>query len=119
MAMMGNQTMTQGMQDCIDICERCHDSCMQAVTYCLTQGGQHVSPNHIGILMDCADICKTAADFMLRSSPRHSLTCGVCAQVCEQCAEACNAMGTDDCMADCADICNQCAASCRQMATMA
>jgi hypothetical protein len=116
MVTMGNQTLVQGMQECIDNCEKCHDACMQTVTYCLTQGGEHVSPNHIGILMDCADICKTSADFMLRNSPRHGLTCAVCAQVCDACAQDCEAMGADSCMAECAQICRQCAESCRVMA---
>jgi hypothetical protein len=57
---------------------------------------------------------------MLRGSDLHVLTCGVCAEVCMRCAEACERMGDDETMKRCAEVCRRCAESCRQMAgTMA
>jgi hypothetical protein len=32
------------------------------------------------LLLDCAEICQTAANFMLRNSELHSRTCAVCAR---------------------------------------
>jgi hypothetical protein len=70
-------------------------------------------------LMDCADICRTSADFMLRGSPQHALTCGTCAEVCAACAESCERIGQQDgMMKKCAEVCRRCAESCRHMAQM-
>lgn len=75
----------------------------------------HSEPAHIRLMLDCAEICQTSANFMLRGSDLHASTCGVCAQVCEQCATDCDRMGDDAQMKACADMCRRCAETCRQM----
>jgi hypothetical protein len=67
-------------------------------------------------LLDCASICHTSADFMLRGSDLHRPTCGVCAEVCQRCAESCERMAEDELDRRCAEVCRRCAESCRQMA---
>jgi MinD superfamily P-loop ATPase len=89
---------------------------MNTVTYCLQKGGNHAEQSHIRLLLDCAEICETSANFMLRTSELHARTCGVCAEVCERCAQDCDRMGDDAQMKACADMCRRCAESCRQMA---
>jgi hypothetical protein len=105
------------MQECIDNCTACHQSCLALVPHCLGMGGEHASPDHIRLLLDCANICATSADFMLRGSPFHNRTCGVCAEVCQRCAEDCERIAnSDQMMLECAEICRRCAESCRAMA---
>ena len=107
----------QAMQECIAECSECHNTCLGTVRHCLELGGRHADPAHIGLLLDCADICRVSADFMLRGSERHALTCGVCADVCQACADDCERMaGADTVMLRCADVCRRCASSCRRMA---
>jgi hypothetical protein len=80
-------------------------------------GGAHGGAAHVRLLLDCAEICHTSADFMLRGSDLHPLTCGVCAQVCERCADECERLGaTDPAMKRCAEACRRCAESCRDCA---
>lgn len=78
-------------------------------------GGKHATPDHIQMLIACAEICDTSARFMLLGSQHHTRTCEVCAEVCEACAEDCERF-EDDLMKRCADACRRCAASCREMA---
>ena len=104
------------MQQCIEECLSCHRVCLETVTYCLQQGGKHAEATHIQTLLDCAEICQTSANFMLRSSELHGRTCAACAEVCERCAESCEQMGEDEQMRACAEACRRCADSCRQMA---
>lgn len=102
------------MQECIDYCAQCHRLCLEmAMNHCLEQGGKHVEPAHFRLMMNCAQICQTAADFMLSRSPLHPQTCAVCASVCEACAESCETL---DGMEDCVRACRACAESCREMA---
>jgi hypothetical protein len=104
------------MQECIDNCQRCHAICVETTTHCLEKGGRHAEAGHIRLLLDCAQICATSADFMLRGSDLHARTCGVCAEVCARCAESCERMADDEMMRRCAEECRRCAESCRKMA---
>lgn len=105
------------VRDCIDECVRCHEICLSTETYCLEQGGSHAEEAHITLLVDCADICQTAADFMLRGSDEHGRICAVCAVLCQRCAEDCDQFVGDDVMHACAEACRRCADSCEQVST--
>ena len=115
---MPHQEISQEMRECIDNCLRCHAICLETITHCLAMGGEHAAPDHIRLLQDCAQICMTSADFMLRMSDRHGETCGVCAAICEACADDCESLADGaDFMQTCADECRRCAESCRRMAS--
>lgn len=107
------------MHACIQACQSCHDICTETVTHCLEMGGEHATPSHIRLLLDCAEICQTSANFMLRSSAAHGAVCNVCAAVCERCAEDCERFGDDEMMQRCAETCRSCAESCRETANQA
>ena len=102
------------MQQCIRDCQECHKVCLQmAMNHCLEMGGKHTEPQHFRLMVACAEICQTSANMMLIGTDLHKLTCGVCAQICEQCAQDCERVGD---MAECVQACRQCAQSCRSMA---
>ena len=103
------------MNQCIANCTDCHASCIEAITHCLSMGGEHATEKHIGLLATCADICRTSADAMLRGTPVHSYTCAACASICEQCADSCSRLGDPE-MSKCAEACRKCAESCADMA---
>ncbi len=103
------------IQQCIQNCLDCHSICLNTVTYCLQKGSRHAEPTHIRLMLDCAEICNTSANFMLRASDLHARTCGVCAEICQRCADNCDRMGDDAQMKACAEMCRRCAESCRQM----
>jgi hypothetical protein len=107
------------MQSCIDDCLDCHSICLESVIHCLQMGGKHAEPRHIGLLLDCAEICQTSANYMLRDSMLHGRTCAVCAEVCIACAEDCEKFPDDAQMMACAEMCRRCAASCEEMARLA
>lgn len=107
---------SEPMEQCIQACTECHHICLETVSYCLDQGGPHAGAAHVRLLLDCAQICQTSADFMIRGSTLHNQTCGVCADVCTRCAESCERFDGDAEMQTCAKTCRQCTASCQQMA---
>ena len=106
------------MSACIQACLDCYRHCQHtALTHCLEMGGEHVEPDHFRLMMDCAEICDTSADFLLRGSERHPETCRICGDICKRCAEECMRLaGNDDAMLRCADFCVACAESCTAMA---
>lgn len=108
---------SQEMQECINACTRCHAACLATVQHCLEMGGKHADPAHIGVLLDCAEICQTNVNFMLRASDRYQLVCQVCADVCRACAESCERTDkVDEQMQECAQECRRCQESCERMA---
>ncbi len=111
--------MSSEMEQCVENCLECHRICERTAVHCTQMGGKHVEPTHLRLLRDCAQICITSADFMLRESDVHPQICGVCAEVCARCAESCEQFGDDAQMKECAEICRRCAESCQQMASMA
>ena len=106
--------MSAEIQACMDACYHCHITCLSMTTqHCLQVGGAHAAPNHIKIMLDCAQVCATSLDFMARGSDQHKLVCGICAQICRACAASCKVLdGMDDCVA----ACERCAEECEKMA---
>lgn len=104
------------MQQAVTEALTCHRICEETITHCLRTGGRHAEPDHIRLMMDCADICRTVADFMTRGSPFSAGLCALCADVCEACAINCESFGSDSEMQACAQACRRCAQSCRAMA---
>lgn len=101
------------MQEAIKSCLDCHSMCLQMATgYCLERGGRHVQQAHLRLLLNCAELCQTSANFMLSNSPLHGRVCLICAEVCEACAKSCEEVGD---MRDCVEECQRCAKSCRTM----
>jgi len=113
---MNHQTVAPEMNNCIENCQQCHAICLQTVmNHCLEAGGTHVEPEHVRLMLNCAEICQTSANFMLSNSPVFCAVCQACAVVCNACAESCEKIGE---MSDCLKACRQCAASCEKMAKM-
>ena len=106
------------MQECIEECLNCHAVCTMTLQHCIASGGDRTEVNLVGILLDCAEMCQTSANFMLRGSPYHVITCGACAELCRACEEACRNVQDDEQLAHCADVCASCAEACDRMSQM-
>ena len=103
------------MRECIDACLKCSAVCTEAVRHCLEMGGKHAEAQQVTIMTDCAEICQTSANFMLRGSAAHVETCSTCAAICRACEDSCRQLGGER-MVHCADECAKCAESCEGMA---
>jgi hypothetical protein len=97
----------------IALCRRARLVLQGAAVRSLDAGGMELDPVHLRLLLDCAQICETAADFMSRNSPYHLYLCEVCAAICEACAESCALAGA---MKECAAVCQECVVVCRAIA---
>lgn len=117
MTIASNLHVESEIRRCIDNCLECHAICEHCSVHCLEMGGHHAGKDHQVTMRDCAQICLTAADFMIRCSPLHGEICRACAVACERCAEQCRSMAEgDEMMLRCAEICRKCAESCQSMA---
>jgi hypothetical protein len=97
----------------------CFHACSSCVSHCLERGGDHASPDHIALLLDCADACVSMVASMSRRSPIHGIVARMCAEACRRCAEACEQFPDDEVMRSCAELCRRCADECDRMAAVA
>jgi hypothetical protein len=102
------------VQRCIRICVECHEACLEALSICVNAG--HAAPAHVRILLDCAEICQTSANFLMRNSDLHRQVCTACASTCAACASSCVQFPDDEAMKRCAEICLRCAEECSKLA---
>jgi hypothetical protein len=103
------------VRECLKDSLDCYQTCSETIMRCLKMGGKHSEPEHLNLLLDCAKICSTNADFVLRNSTYYPQICGVTADICDECADTCDRFD-DDFMKECASVCRRCAESCREMA---
>jgi hypothetical protein len=103
------------MQRCIDDCTSMHQVALTAAGHALRHGGDENTNHVIRVLSDCVEMCQTAANFMLRGSPNHRKTCGVCGQICREVAGECRRFD-DDAMNRVVESAERCAESCEAMA---
>ena len=102
------------MKACIAECLACFQECLStAMQHCLETGGENTDPKHFRLISACAEICRTAAHFMLIGSEHHKHVCRECAEICTECAADCERIGD---MQICVDTCRRCAESRRKMA---
>ncbi|UZG42657.1 four-helix bundle copper-binding protein [Caldimonas thermodepolymerans] len=99
------------VRQCIDDCLQCRTTCLgMAMGHCLERQGAHSERGHLTLMLNCAELCGTAAHFMLAGSTLHTEVCALCATVCGACAQSCRQL---DGMEHCVAACERCAASCR------
>ena len=73
--------------------QHCHLTCSSmAMTHCLEMGGEHARPQHLRLMLDCAEFCAFTADALGRKSQFHNRFAALCADICETCAKDCEAL---------------------------
>ena len=106
---------TMTLQECVQSCLKSHSMCLETAWY-VTQRGPAIPAAHMALLLDCAEMCQTTANSLLRRSPQHAVVCDACARLCDACAQDCERVAADEQMRQCAATCRECAKSCRDMA---
>lgn len=108
------------MRKCIDLCLDCHAVCTEVASRIMYNSMQHSEGKRLVVLLDCAQICLTHADFIARQSEHYSELAKLCADICRQCTKSCEQhVDADEKMKECASICRKCEESCRKMASSA
>jgi hypothetical protein len=64
---------------------------------------------------DCAQFCRTAAEFMNRESLHAADACRLCGEICQACARECERHEHEHCQR-CARRCRECADECHRAA---
>ena len=111
--MMSEQTIKEPKtEQLIKSIKKCHEACLDSLSYCIDMGGPHAEPNHLTVLIDCAKICETSNDFLLRDSGFSPLPVEICSLICDECADSCEQFKDDENMQRCATMCRECKKEC-------
>ncbi|MBR9970738.1 four-helix bundle copper-binding protein [Magnetospirillum sulfuroxidans] len=104
------------MKDCINACDLAHRAATEAAIHAMQQGGKLADWELVQLLLDTADICETAADFLLRSSRQYTPVLRVASEIADKCADACEKLAPSDLrMKECAQSCRRAATQCRKL----
>jgi hypothetical protein len=106
----------QKFMDCIDACVACAIACSHCATSCLGEENVGSMTKCIRLDLECAAICRAAAEVMSLGSDYSAHLCRICADVCNACGEECAKHDMEHCQA-CAEACRKCAEMCEEMAT--
>src|SRR5205809_4241007 len=104
-------------ESCIEACNECAVACNYCASSCLQEDNVKIMARCISLDLDCAAICRLAADAMARQSECASDICELCADICDACGEECEKHDMEHCV-NCAAACRKCADECRNMAQM-
>ena len=115
----GSHMAGMSLDECADMCARSQRMCLETARYCLERAGSRPDFAALAVLLsDCAEICQTTADSLVRRSALHSILCDACARACVACALECAKLPQDEQLRRCAATCRECATSCEGMAKM-
>ena len=103
---MTTQMISREVQQCIEACRECQKCCVALET----SGG--VDSKTILAAKDCAEMCQTCSNFVVRDSHFAGHIRKVCAEICKNCAAACDKMSRSSIAKDCAAACRRCAEAC-------
>ena len=104
--------MEEGIQDCLDG----HRVCLRTFSHLLTleTDPELAEPAQLDLLLDCADVCRMCADFMLRTSEFHVHLADL-PGLPEVPALSEFPAGEGPIVLECAPRCARCANSCKRM----
>jgi hypothetical protein len=103
---MTTQMMSKEVQQCVEACRECQKCCVALET----SGG--VDSKTIQTAKDCAEMCQMCSNFAIRDSQFSSDMRRLCAEICNNCAVACEKMSRSSIAKDCAAACRRCADAC-------
>lgn len=106
--------MIEQYQRCIEACYLCAAACDNCAASCLKEEHIDMMRDCIRLDMQCANLCRLAAQFMAQDSDEAKKLCLLCAEVCQKCAAECGKHQHDHCQ-HCAQACQRCAEECRKM----
>ena len=100
---------------CIEACLHCMSISNHCASSCLQEKDVDAMAQCIRLDMECAAICRTAAELMTMGSQHANAICQICADICQACAEECEKHMTMDHCRQCATACRTCAEECLSM----
>jgi hypothetical protein len=106
--MHNNKEVITKLFNCAAACEYCADAC-------LNEDNIKMLVECIRLDKDCADICRTTANFLSRDSKQSNELLRVCADICRACAEECEKHDHHDHCIECARACRECEEACRSL----
>jgi hypothetical protein len=100
---------------CIEACRASQEASLELLTHCIRLQGYYSELGHLRLLEDCARICETTVDFLLRRSEIRTAMLALCADVCERCCRDCERFDYDQRLLAGATAFRRCADHCRRV----
>ncbi|MBE9166326.1 four-helix bundle copper-binding protein [Pleurocapsales cyanobacterium LEGE 06147] len=104
----------QEYQSSFDVAMYCAVECEHCAEACI---GNPEMVECARTCLDCAEICRTAATYMVRGSRFIPHLVSACAEICQACAQECEQYNVEHCQ-KCAKACHEAVEAYRKIATV-
>ncbi|MEC3919883.1 hypothetical protein [Nocardia sp. CDC160] len=104
------------LQSAVNALLGAHRACCRQALDSIDAGGKHATRTHLAQLLDCADITRTAGDFLERQSTWSSALCELAAEACARTADSCDRLDEHACAKACRTASNLAASMADQLA---
>ena len=91
---------------CLKVCEEARDSSFGE------RNGHYPDPKLVDTTSDCMIMCKVTEELVSRKSPFAPKVAAICSEVCNRCADACEAANREE-LSTCINDCRTCAQVCK------
>ena len=110
----------RSFDECSRACSDCQRACDAAAEHCMeaSAGGSRQHADALRMVLDCGDMCATAARVMGRHGALAGPIAEACVETCGTTASFAGRFADDDVLRRCADACRRCADSCGRMVEM-
>ena len=105
------------IEECIARCMRCYRTCLEILASSLEARGNPPRPAHLALLLECAEMCRSNAEMMIRHASACERECG-CMEICRPCALSCEEIA-DEASRRCVEASCTAARSCPSLARLA
>src|SRR5262245_33461814 len=99
----------------LEACQECSRLCLALANHYQKRGAPQAEMKYIRLLLDCAEICQTATEFLPRASALHLTICNACAVICLKCGAFCEGFTEDALLQVCAASCRRSAVACQSL----
>ena len=99
-------------QSCVLALNECRAACLDMVGNSIRMQGYYAELGHVRLLEDCARLCESTVDFLLRGSELAPEMLALCADVCRRSGRDCERFDYDQRLLDCAAACRRSAEAC-------
>jgi len=116
--MQSNQiSQSDNREESLRKCLTAYRTSTACIQHCLKLGGEHADPDHILILMNTSEICRTFSQFLLSESHYSHELCGITSRICLACADSCDSFDRqeNEMMLECSSACLAFAQTCKDL----
>lgn len=97
---------------CIEAFQTCEQLCLRTLPFVCNEISRPLQADLVRVILDCAEMCRLAANFLVRDSEHYIRVCREASEICGDLATHCEAV---EGLGGLHSVCDECVAACRML----